>query len=136
LIKPNASQGEIVAEAGRIKADALLKGITLSSEMALNLATKALNPGLISKYGNLALAGGALAAAGGAFTPPPQQDLTQLGFQPPTQEEIDANRCLQTVFLTPSSTCRLIFLLRRRYNICPKTFCSRPLLRLRRIILR
>jgi hypothetical protein len=92
LIKPNASQGEIVAEAGRIKADALLKGITLSSEMALNLATKALNPGLISKYAGLALAGGALAAAGGAFTPPPQEDITDTVFQPPTQEEIDANR--------------------------------------------
>jgi hypothetical protein len=90
LIKPNASQGEIIAEAGKIKADALLKGITLSNEMAINMATKALNPGLISKYGGLALAGGALAAAGGAFTPPPQQDLTQLGYQPPTQEELDA----------------------------------------------
>ena len=90
LIKPNASQGEIIAEAGKIKADALLKGITLSNEMAINMATNALNPGLISKYGGLALAGGALAAAGGAFTPPPQQDLTQLGYQPPTQEELDA----------------------------------------------
>jgi hypothetical protein len=90
LIKPNASQGEIVAEAGRIKADALLKGITLSSEMAINMATNALNPGLISKYGGLALAGGALAAAGGAFTPPPQEDITDTVFQPPTQEELDA----------------------------------------------
>lgn len=92
LIKPNASQGEIFAEAGKIKADALLKGITLTDNMAIDLATKALNPGLISKYGGLVLAGGALAAAGGAFTPPEQQDLTQLGFQSPTEEEIDANR--------------------------------------------
>jgi hypothetical protein len=90
LIKPNASQGEIFAEAGKIKADALLKGITLSDEMAIEAATKALNPGMLSKYGNLALAGTAIAAAGGAFTPPPQQDLTQLGYQPPTQEELDA----------------------------------------------
>jgi hypothetical protein len=90
LIKPNASQGEIIAEAGKIKADALLKGITLSNEMAINMATNALNPGLISKYGGLALAGGALAAAGGAFTPPPQEDLTEMGFQPPTEEELDA----------------------------------------------
>ena len=92
LIKPNASQGEIFAEAGKIKADALLKGITLSDEMAIEAATKLLNPGMLSKYGNLALAGTAIAAAGGAFTPPPQQDLTQLGFQSPTEEEIDANR--------------------------------------------
>jgi hypothetical protein len=90
LIKPNAPQGEIFAEAGKIKADALLKGITLSDEMAIEAATKALNPGMLSKYGNLALAGTAIAAAGGAFTPPPQQDLTQLGYQPPTQEELDA----------------------------------------------
>jgi hypothetical protein len=92
LIKPDAPQGEIFAEAGKIKADALLKGITLSDEMAIEAATKLLNPGMLSKYGNLALAGTAIAAAGGAFTPPPQQDLTQLGFQSPTEEEIDANR--------------------------------------------
>jgi hypothetical protein len=49
-------------------------------------------PGLLRTYGPLALAGTALAAAGGAFTPPKPADLTQLGYQPPTQEEIDARR--------------------------------------------
>jgi hypothetical protein len=92
FIKPDAAAGDIAAEASKIKAQYAGQGIALSDTAAIDAATKALNPGFISKYGNLALAGTALAAAGGAFTPPEQPDLTKLGYQPPTQEEIDANR--------------------------------------------
>ena len=67
-------------------------GATAAQQTAAASMIKDAAPGLFRTYAPLALAGTAIAAAGGAFTPPPQQDLTQLGFQSPTEEEIDANR--------------------------------------------
>ena len=65
-------------------------GATAAQQTAAASMIKDAAPGLFRTYAPLALAGTAIAAAGGAFTPPPQQDLTQLGYQPPTQEELDA----------------------------------------------
>jgi hypothetical protein len=65
---------------------------TAAQQTAAASIIKDAAPGFLRTYGPLALAGTALAAAGGAFTPPEQPDLTKLGYQPPTQEEIDANR--------------------------------------------
>jgi hypothetical protein len=67
-------------------------GATAAQQTAAASIIKDAAPGFLRTYGPLALAGTALAAAGGAFTPPEQPDLTKLGYQPPTQEEIDANR--------------------------------------------
>lgn len=90
LIKPDATQEAIAAETARIQSINAAAGAPISGAAAREIATKALNPGFISKYGGLALAGTAAAAAAGAFTPPEQPDFTEMGFQPPTQEEIDA----------------------------------------------
>jgi hypothetical protein len=65
---------------------------TAAQQTAAASIIKDAAPGFLRTYGPLALAGTALAAAGGAFTPPEQPDLTKLGYQPPTQEEIDARR--------------------------------------------
>ena len=92
LIKPDAATGDIAAKAANIKAEFAAKGIQIGNAEAIEAATKALNPGVISKYGNLALAGGALALAGGAFDTPEAPDPFQMGFQPPSQEAIDAQR--------------------------------------------
>jgi hypothetical protein len=65
---------------------------TAAQQAAAASIIKDAAPGFLRTYGPLALAGTALAAAGGAFTPPKPADLTKLGYQPPTQEEIDARR--------------------------------------------
>lgn len=92
LIKPDATQGEIFAEAGRIKAEAIAGGLQIADSAAIAAATKALTPGIISKYGTLALVGGLGAAAAGAFAPPEQTNNFETGFQAPTQDQIDQNR--------------------------------------------
>jgi hypothetical protein len=86
--KPSRRKPRIV----KLRRNMRVAPIALSDTAAIDAATKSLNPSVFAKYGNLALAGTALAAAGGAFTPPKPPDLTKLGYQPPTQEEIDANR--------------------------------------------
>jgi hypothetical protein len=65
---------------------------TAAQQAAAASMIKDAAPGMLRTYAPLALAGTALAAAGGAFTPPEPPDLTQMGFQAPTQEEIDARR--------------------------------------------
>jgi hypothetical protein len=92
FIKPDAAPEAIAKETARIVKLNKAAGAPISVSAAREIATKSLNPSVFAKYGNLALAGTALAAAGGAFTPPKPPDLTKLGYQPPTQEEIDANR--------------------------------------------
>jgi hypothetical protein len=92
FIKPDAAPEAIAKETARIVELNKAAGAPISVSAAREIATKSLNPSVFAKYGNLALAGTALAAAGGAFTPPKPPDLTKLGYQPPTQEEIDANR--------------------------------------------
>jgi hypothetical protein len=90
LIKPGPTQGEIFTEAGKLQGQAISAGLQLTDTAAIAAATKALTPGIISKYGTLALVGGLGAAAAGAFSPPEPINNFEMGFQAPTQEEIDA----------------------------------------------
>lgn len=64
------TQDKLLETAGKIQSTAAAKGLELTSEKALEMATAQLTPGMISRYAPLALAGTAVLGAAGGFETP------------------------------------------------------------------
>jgi len=75
MMPSDASQADLLAEAGRIQQEAAAQGLKLSGKAALEQAKTNLNPNFLTKYGpSLALATAA-GAAGGMFDTPEQEEI-------------------------------------------------------------
>ena len=78
LFGTDATQSELLTEAGKLQSEAAAKGLKLSGEAALEQAKTKLNPGFIRRFGPSAALGIAGLSATGAFDTPEQESLPTL----------------------------------------------------------
>ena len=74
----DATQSELLTEAGKLQSEAAAKGLKLSGEAALEQAKTKLNPGFLRKYGPSTALGIAGLSAAGAFDAPKDEPLPPL----------------------------------------------------------
>lgn len=78
LFGTDATQSELLTEAGKLQSEAAAKGLKLSGEAALEQAKTNLNPGFIRRFGPSAALGIAGLSAAGAFDTPKDEPLPPL----------------------------------------------------------
>jgi len=75
MMPSDASQADLLAEAGRIQQQAAAEGLKLSGKAALEQAKTNLNPNFLQKYGPSIALATAAGAAGGFFDTPEQEEI-------------------------------------------------------------
>ena len=75
MMPSDASQADLLAEAGRIQQQAAADGLKLSGKAALEQAKTNLNPNFLQKYGPSIALATAAGAAGGFFDTPEQEEI-------------------------------------------------------------
>jgi fermentation-respiration switch protein FrsA (DUF1100 family) len=74
MMPSDASQADLLAEAGRIQQEAAAEGLKLSGKAALEQAKTNLNPNFLQKYGPSIALATAAGAAGGMFDVPEEEE--------------------------------------------------------------
>jgi len=74
MMPSDASQADLLAEAGRIQQEAAAEGLKLSGKVALEQAKTNLNPNFLQKYGPSIALATAAGAAGGMFDVPEEEE--------------------------------------------------------------
>lgn len=112
-LSPNRAmptQDAIISKAAEIQSTAAAKGLELTGSKAMEMATAELTPGMISRYGPLALAGTAVLGAAGGFETP-EAEIGDSPFGISSQELFESDPSKYSVFAgynmpTPMSSTR------------------------------